>query len=450
MWKKSLYRLSLLLLITTLVACNNTPKRRQSSAINHIIVIFPENHSFDNLYGQFPGAEGIAQADQAHTLQVDASGTRYTDLPTVTDGFGASAHADKRFGKLPNAPFAINDYIPSDQYTPDLTHRFYQHQEQINGGRMDRFAGVSSAGGLAMGYYEARNFPLWQYARRYTLADHFFQAAYGGSFLNHQWLICACTPKFENAPPSLRAQIGKAGELLRDGAVSPDGYAVNTLQPAYTPHFDGVAAEKELPPQTQATIGDRLSAKGIDWVWYAGGWKDAQSGRPDPLFQFHHQPFVYYQRYAENTAERQQHLRDEDDFISGITSGSLPPVSFYKPIGQYNEHPGYAGVLAGEQHIAQILQRIENSLLWKDTLVIVAYDEYGGFWDHVPPPKGDRWGPGSRVPALIISPFAKRGFVDHTVYDTTSILKMIETRFSLEPLGERDAAANNLMDALQF
>ncbi|WNV06307.1 alkaline phosphatase family protein [Candidatus Methylospira mobilis] len=455
MRKKGGYWLGLLLLCAAFIACKNTPKNinqtsSKTSQIGHIIVIYLENHSFDNLYGQFPGADGIAQAEPARTLQIDAKGKTFGYLPEVGNGHDSPAHVDTRFSNLPNAPFVINDYIPPDQRTPDLTHRFYQHQLQINGGRMNRFADISSAGALAMGYYDARNFPLWQYAQRYTLADHFFQAAYGGSFLNHLWLVCACTPRLDSAPASLRAQIGNAGELLHDGAVTPDGYAVNTLQPANKPHADGVAPEKYLPPLTQPTIGDRLSDKGVDWAWYAGGWNDAQSGRADRLFQFHHQPFVYFQRYAKNTDERKKHLKDEEDFIKSIESGNLPAVSFYKPIGNFNEHPGYADVLSGEQHIAQTLKRIESSPLWKDSVVIITYDEYGGFWDHVPPPKGDRWGPGSRVPALIISPFAKRGFIDHTVYDTTSILKLIETRFGLQALGDRDAAANNLLNTLQF
>jgi phospholipase C len=116
-------------------------------------------------------------------------------------------------------------------------------------------------------------------------------------------------------------------------------------------------------------------------------------------------------------------------------------VSFYKPIGDLNEHPGYSDLLSGEQHIAEILHKIEQSAVWKSSVVIVTYDEFGGFWDHVPPPKLDRWGAGNRVPSLIISPFAKQGYVDHTMYETTSILKLIETRFNLLPLTERDAKA---------
>jgi acid phosphatase len=198
------------------------------------------------------------------------------------------------------------------------------------------------------------------------------------------------------------------------------------------------------------TIGDRLSEKNISWVWYAGGWNNAIAGKGNKSFQFHHQPYVYFSRYAEGTAERATHLKDETDFIKAIETGTLPAVSFYKPIGALNEHPGYADLISGEQHIADLLGRIEASPQLKNTLVIVTYDENGDFWDHVASPKKDRWGPGTRVPTLIISAFAKRGYVDHTEYDTTSILKLIETRFGLKLLTERDAYANNFNNALAF
>jgi phospholipase C len=184
-------------------------------------------------------------------------------------------------------------------------------------------------------------------------------------------------------------------------------------------------------------------------AWYAGGWRDAMAGHAGKNFQFHHQPFAYYQRYA-GTEEGRAHLKDEADFLTAIKSGSLPPVSFYKPIGELNEHPGYADLISGEKHVAEVLKKIEKSPVWKDTVVIVTYDEYGGFWDHVPPPPGDRWGPGSRIPALIVSPFAKRGFVDNTVYDTTSILRLIERRFGIEPFGDRDRTAKDLGNALSL
>ena len=125
-------------------------------------------------------------------------------------------------------------------------------------------------------------------------------------------------------------------------------------------------------------------------------------------------------------------------------------MAFYKPIGELNEHPGYADVMAGENNTVALLQRLEHSPQWHNTVVIITYDENGGFWDHVAPPLKDRWGPGTRVPTIIVSPYAKRGFIDHTEYDTTSILKLIETRFNLPALGERDARAGDLQNALEF
>jgi phospholipase C len=121
-----------------------------------------------------------------------------------------------------------------------------------------------------------------------------------------------------------------------------------------------------------------------------------------------------------------------------IAAGTLPKVAFYKPVGILTQHPAYTDVMSGDAHIADVLERLARSPQWKNMVVIVTYDENGGFWDHVPPPAGpgwgDRWGPATRIPALIVSPFAKRGFIDHTAYDTTSILKLITKRFELEPL----------------
>ena len=139
---------------------------------------------------------------------------------------------------------------------------------------------------------------------------------------------------------------------------------------------------------------------------------------------------------------RQQHLRDggigdsapDNRFITDALAGKLPPVTFYKPQGNLNMHAGYSDVAAGDSHIASVCDALQQSPLWDNTVVIITFDENGGWWDHVSPPVADRWGPGSRVPAVVVSPLAKRGFVDHTVYDTGSILRFITRRFGLETL----------------
>jgi len=416
--------------------------------IQHIIVIVLENHSFDNMFGHFPGADGIDNAGKA-ALQVDESGKPYSVLPQVMNTESKPPVVDKRFpGNLPNKPFPIEKYVPASDETGDLVHEFYHEQLQINGGKMDKFVAFSNAGGLAMGYYDGSKTALWKYAQKYTLADNFFHGTFGGSFLNHMWLICACAPRFENAPKDMVIQLDKDNHVLKWGPITSDGYAVNSAFSTYNPHPLSTDKEKLLPPMDEPTIGDRLSEKNISWAWYSGGWNDALAGKADKTFQFHHQPFAYFKKYADGTAAKKEHLKDGADFIVDIKNDKLPAVSFYKPLGEFNLHPGYANLTNGDAHIASILKSIEDSPAWKNTVIIVTFDENGGYWDHVSPPKIDRWGPGSRVPTIIISPFARKGFVDHTIYDTTSILKFIENRYGLKPLSTRDAKVNDLSASL--
>ncbi|HEX9247823.1 MAG TPA: alkaline phosphatase family protein [bacterium] len=419
--------------------------------INHLIVIYQENWSFDGLYGNFPGANGVANAGEA-SRQVDKNGQPYATLPQPIDTTRNPPGADPRFpAGMPVGPFDLARFVGPDQRTGDLVHRFFQEQYQIDGGKMDKFIAWSDAAGLVMSRYDATNLPEGTLAQRYVLADNFFHAAFGGSFLNHFWLVCACTPQWPNAPDAVKVQLDAGGVMVKDGMVTPDGYAVNTAYTINTPHPAGVTDPARLVPnQTMPSIGDRLDEKGISWAWYSGGWDDALAGRPDPLFQFHHQAFAYFARYADGTPGRAQHLRDEQDLWAALKEGRLPAVAFVKFLGPDNEHPGYADLIRGQRHTLELVAAVMQSPYWADSAIIITYDEHGGRWDHVPPPKGDRWGPGSRVPAIIISPYAKRRFVDHTQYDTTAILRLIERRWNLPPLGSRDAGAGDLRNAFNF
>jgi acid phosphatase len=459
--------------------------------IETVVVIYAENRAFDHLYGRFPGANGIDDAIGADAYkQVDLDGSVLPVLPPAWGGVTGPGvvppigQADT--AGLPNAPFGIDQafHLPLTVRTRDLDHSFFFNQMQIHGGKNDGFAAVSDAGGLAMGNYDGSKQLMWQQARQFTLADNYFMAAFGGSFLNHFWLVCACTPVFPNADtgPSrsrLAAPGGADGvtllldpskgvtsvlkskdrpQFVGNGAITPINsrfdkfYAVNTLQPPYQPSGNPPAAGGNpaladpnavgtLPPQEMTTIGDLLSAKSVSWAWFAGAWNDAQRSRANiynnavPNFQAHHQPFNYFKQFAPGTQARTDHLRDGSEFLSAIASGTLPQVTFYKPQGNLNEHPGYADVAAGDEHLASIVEKLKASPQWNNMVVVVTYDENGGFWDHVAPPQGDRFGPGTRVPAIIISPFAKKGYVDHTQYDTTSVLRLITRRFGLPPLG---------------
>ncbi len=497
--------LSVIFLLVGIASCalrGGTPSRAELAKIHTIVVLYAENRSFDHLYGMFPGANGVGNALERPELyeQRDHDGSIMPALPPVwptSTDLTAKVEPDGRFPKqLPNQPFRIDGpgiNLGLGVPTRDVVHRFYQSKGQIDGGKNDQFAALSDAGGLVMGYYDGSILPVWEIAQQYTLADNFFMGAFGGSFLNHFWLVCACTPEYQSAPATIRATLDAEGKLvpkstspssalrgpvqLADGAVTPDGYAVNTLQPPFQPSGVAPAAGGDLayadaqnvnvlPAQHAETIGDKLTQRGIAWAWYAGAWNAAVTdGRREPAlprtviyarangapnFQAHHMPFNYFARFDPQSRpdERAAHLKDGSDFERDIGNGTLPPVAFYKPQGTLNEHPGYTDVLSGDQHIADIIGKLRASTQWNNMLIIVAYDENGGFWDHVPPPRGDAWGPGTRIPAIVVSPFAKRGYVDHTAYDTTSILKLITERFGLQALPGIRPGAGDLTNAL--
>src|SRR2546430_4674143 len=156
--------------------------------INHIVVIYQENHSFDNYLGTFPGADGIANAGAAG-IQVDKSGKPYASLPApLANAVGGVRSPHAHFpAELPNGPFLMNDYIVPDDETANEIHAYYRQQYQIDGGKMDRFVAWTDAGAFPMGYWDLKGLPLYELGREYTVADRFFQGAFGGSFLNHQW-----------------------------------------------------------------------------------------------------------------------------------------------------------------------------------------------------------------------------------------------------------------------
>jgi len=486
--------------------------------IKTVVVIYAENRSFDNLYGLFPGANGISNATPASYQQLDRDGkTVLATLPPVYSAPAASASAWSFITSLPNKPFRIDAAQPGGApgiaasiTSPDLVHRFYNNQMQINGGVNNMFAAFSDAGGLSMGYYDGSSMAMWKLAQQYTLSDNFYMGAFGGSFLNHFWLVCACTPStatppagrvsivdpatgmlaFKTNPPASALSAAPGSVYQGDFNFTPIdattnlSYAINTTQPPFQPsgtapatggdlHLASPAATggaAALPAQTAKTIGDTLTAKGVNWVWYAGAWKTALTdGTQDPTaprtviyngasgaanFQPHHQPFNYFSRFDPTTTagqtERAAHLKDYTDLQADIAGGTLPPVVFYKPQGSLNQHPGYTDVMSGDAHIADVIAKLQASPQWKNMAIIVTYDENGGFWDHAAPPKADRWGPGSRIPAIIISPYAKKGYVDSTPNDTTSIIKFITRRFELEKLPGVRKVVSDLSNAFDL
>jgi phospholipase C len=411
--------------------------------------------------------------------------------------------------------------------TRDLVHRYYQDPYQENGGLQNRYVTGSDAIGLTMGNYNTKALPIYKYLHDrghpdYTILDDFFQGAFGGSFLNHQWLITTEAPVWLGAlndgsaddlhsvfdsngmPNNYPLYASPLGGNVKDqqltqscspaasrppflSAFACGNYAVNTSQPFVQPFSPGTAVNRRMPllPPSYVTIGDELTYAGVDWAWYSGGWSNANgyttkdgytngSGPtcsdpnhntsasvawpvcPDGLFQFHHQPFNYYANYA--TSPGRDHLQDEVTFENLAQSSdhddcNLKPVSFIKPIGEENEHPGYASLPTGSTHLVDLLSMIEDSGCAKNTMVVVTYDEFGGQWDHVSSPGSgtsadgthDIWGPGTRIPAIVLAPHLHGNFsVDSNEHDTTSIMATIEHRYGLDPIGTRDAAVNDL------
>lgn len=417
--------------------------------IERLIVIFQENWSFDSLYGKFPNVSGLSKAKPEQKIQIDLLGKPYPQLPIPID-----TNTGKPYRRLPasipNGPFDLNPYIPMKMKTGDAVHRFYQEQYQIRGGQMNWFAAWSNSSGFAMSYYDASKTEMGKLASEFVLCDNWFHSCYGGSMCGVLWLFTAQMPLWPKAPKELVARVYPSGILVKDGLVTPDGYAINDAEPYYPPHHVSTPAEKRVPPQTYKTIGDLLTEKGVSWGWYAEGWDNALAGKPDPSFAFHHQAPSYFAQFAPGTKGRKEHLFDLKEFYEALKNDSLPAVSFIRSLDRHSEHPGDGSLLDGLNWCADLIRAIQKSSAWPSCAIIVSYDENGGRWDHVSPPVIDRWGPGTRVPALIISPFAKKGFVDSTCYETVSILKFIEQRWSLPSLSSRDAAANNLLNAFDF
>ncbi|MDP9125534.1 MAG: acid phosphatase [Pseudomonadota bacterium] len=523
--------------VLTLSACGDSDTPTDTTTllknkVSNIVVIYAENRSFDNLYGNFPNANGLStvvdstgKVTSAYVPQVDRDGSALATLPPTWGGVmspGSSVTVtENQSAGLANAPFDIaTAYQPTagvtitgDMVTRDLYHRFYENQMQIDGGKNDKFAAWADSGGLVMGHFDYSASPLYKLAQQYTLADNFFQGAFGGSFLNHQYLICACAPEYPNADtaaahPTLNAlqtntdgsftsnlvvsgtspaSVMNGKPVLKTGNIAPanyfgDGkfYAVNTMQPAFQPSgnapvdlngddakYANPAAGTTLPAQTRANIGDLLTAKSVGWKWYAGSWNaavaDGMQASTSPRtviyagnangvattaaldFQTHHQPFNFYADMdpVAHATDRANHLKDYTDLVSDAAAGTLPAVTFYKPEGLYNQHPGYANITNADQKIADLVAKLKASPQWKNMVIVITYDENGGQWDHVAPPKGDKLGPGTRIPALIISPYSKAGTVDHTQYDTASVLRLITRRFGLDVLPgltQRDTA----------
>jgi phospholipase C len=367
--------------------------------IKHVVFLIMENRSFDNVFGRYPGADGAVRADDHGTMR------------PLTQASLQRAH--------------------------DLPHCYNCNIASIDGGAMDGFnQTVYADQGAFTQFHKDQITAYWNWAKRYAIADHFFASAIGPSFPNHMYSIAATSGgALDNPwqPPPTLVQMQQEGyakswgcDIARDGyveVVDPEGYMVKV-----SPCFDF------------ETEGDLLNAKDIPWAYYAA--TNSQLG-------YIWSAYSAIDRYRNNADLWAQHIRPVDDVVRDIQADRLPPVTWITPRFQLSQHPEY-NFCWGQNWTIQVMNALMRSGQWKNTLVVMTWDDYGGFYDHVPPVRLDSNGLGIRVPAMIISPYARSGTVDHTMYEFSSVLRFIEDNWGLTQLTRRDRIADGLGGALDF
>jgi phospholipase C len=297
----------------------------------------------------------------------------------------------------------------------DLGHNEQIFVDQFNGGRMNGFVEAlrNSTGRIdpnVMGYYDDRDLPYyWNLADEYVLFDRFFTSASAGSLRNHMYWVT-----------------GTPGNYSQE-RVPENG-------------FD------KLP-----TIFDRLQEQGISWKFYIQNYDPQINLRNraagDRSSQVLWAPVLNYRRYLDDP-KLNSRIVDLEQYYEDLANDSLPAVSYIVPSGASEHPPG--SIQAGERFIRRLINSLMRSRFWSSSAFMWTYDGWGGWYDHVRPPQVDAYGFGFRAPALLVSPYAKRGYVDSTTLDFTSMLKFIEGNWDLKPLASRDRKANTFMKAFNF
>ncbi len=372
---------------------------KPNTPIKHFVMLMQENHSFDNYFADYPGANGR-----------DPNTCMPVNLDKPKSG-------------------CVNPEHLGGRAVLDLGHTQEVHEAQFNNGKMDGFVSAFTQAGIEgskpMGFYDDRDLPYyWNIADNYVLFDNFFSSAHGGSVWNHMFWVT-----------------GAPGNVERDGKNLKDG---ETLKDGYT----------DLPQEgfgDLPTIFDRLEEKGISWKFYVQNYDPTNTWRTpaegDRKAQSVWVPLLAYSRYLDDPKLFGK-IQDMSEFYKDLQNGTLPSVAYIAPAGSSEHPPGR--LQAGQTFVRTIVNELQRSSSWDDSAFFWTYDDWGGWYDHVPPRRVDSYGYGFRVPALLVSPYARKGEVNHTETDFTSALKFIEENWSLEPLAERDRKANGLMSAFDF
>ena len=345
------------------------------SGISHVIVLFQENHTFDNYFGTYPGVNGL-----------NAPGA----LAEAPGGPGAK-------------PFLLTSATPKS-----MNNSWTSAHKAYDGGKMDGFLGAQGGSNQTMGHFDYHLIPYyWDYASQYVLMDNFFSSVMGPSLPNHVYMIA-----------------GQAGGLTINSRNEELNFTSNSIQ-------DGTM-------EFQSAINELQAAK-VSWRYYAGYYSELSNWNPLPTMAS-----------IKDNQTMLKNLVDTDQFVTDVKNNNLPSVSWVMPESDEVSEEPPGNVTLGELAVTAEINAVMSSRYWNSTVIFLTWDDWGGWYDHVTPPQVDGYGYGFRVPLLVISPYAKQGYVDGTQGDFTSILKFIETTFHIPTLSTRDAAAGNILGAFDF
>ncbi len=373
--------------------------------IKHIVFFIKENRTFDNYFGTYPGANGATTALDSHGNIV------------------LLRHED-------------------DQ-VPDINHSSEAAWKAYDNGKMDRFdllyfnspkyytnASDPYANNSLTQFYQSDIPDYWAYAQNFVLGDNMFSSLMGPSFPNHLYTVAAQSGGVINNPLTDN-NIGTLGKAKQGWGCDVPHQQVQMKS------SDGSIHLREACFNFQ-TLADELDAKGFSWRYYAP--PSGQSGYTWSTFDA-----IKHIRYGQDW----KYVVPTEQFMSDANSGNLPTVSWVVTPGDVSEHPS-ASVCVGENWTVKMLNALMRGPDWWSSAVFLTWDDFGGFYDHVPPLQVDGYGLGFRVPLLIISPFAKQGFIDHTLFEFSSMLLFAEHTLGLPTLSVRDKRANDMMDAFNF
>lgn len=397
----------------------DTHNSSHNNPIEHIVVILQENRSFDHYFGTYPSTNGIPK---------DVCMPLHPKYPE--DG-------------------CVKPFLSTSDISHDMPHTFHSSEAAYNEGKMNGFM-AAEKNFNTMSHYNNKTIPYyWDLAKHYVLADNFFSSALSYSLSNHWYAIAGQAPT-----TSIYDALKAANATILPGLNSTN--EVRTLNPNGT-HYglektkgnDVVDLEYLEEANRTKTVADLFeNSSSVSWKYYDrsldSSYKKAiQSGSAYDYWN----PFA--SKGSSYSDDYHSHFVNRSEIFSDLKTGKFPQVSWVIPSIQISEHPP-ASIKKGMIWVTSVVNAIMNSKYWNNTAIIITWDEYGGFYDHVAPPKEDKFGLSFRVPALIISPYSKPGYIDHTLYSFESMLKFIEWRFGLSSLTYRDANANNLLNAFDF